>query len=78
MSVVFFFPASQLGIFSLKIGKNHRFLALGTVPFIGTSYIRKKNAANVPTKFKITNTEILLWPIFCPFLGLPSLQQFSE
>ena len=44
MSVVVFFPASQLGIFSLKIGKNHRFLALGTVPFIGTSYIRKNNA----------------------------------
>ena len=43
MSLVSFF-ASQLGIFSLKIGKNHRFLALGTGRFFGTSYIRKKNA----------------------------------
>jgi hypothetical protein len=36
--------ACELGMFSLKIGKNLGFLALGMVPFIGTSYIRKKNA----------------------------------
>jgi hypothetical protein len=36
--------ACGLGIFSLKIGKNLGFLALGMVPFTGTSYIRKKNA----------------------------------
>jgi hypothetical protein len=34
--------ACELGIFSLKIGKNLGFLALGMVPFTGTSYIRKK------------------------------------
>ena len=44
MSLVSLFFASQLGIFSLKIGKNHRYLELGMVPFISTSYIRKKNA----------------------------------
>jgi hypothetical protein len=38
------FLACELGIFSLKIGKNLGFLALGMVPFTGTSYIRKKNA----------------------------------
>jgi hypothetical protein len=32
----------ELGIFSLKIGKNLGFLALGMVPFTGTSYIREK------------------------------------
>jgi hypothetical protein len=36
--------AFELGIFSLKFGKNLGFLALGMVPFTGTSYIRKKNA----------------------------------
>jgi hypothetical protein len=34
--------ACELGIFSLEIGKNLGFLALGMVPFTGTSYIRKK------------------------------------
>jgi hypothetical protein len=34
--------ACELGIFNLKIGKNLGFLALGMVPFTGTSYIRKK------------------------------------
>ena len=43
MSLVSFF-SRQLGIFSLKIGKNLRFLALGTVPFIGPSYISEKKA----------------------------------
>jgi hypothetical protein len=37
--------AYELGIFSLKIGKNLGVLALGMVPFTGTSYIREKNAA---------------------------------
>jgi hypothetical protein len=37
----------ELGIFSFKTGKNLGFLALGMVPFTGTSYIRKKNAATV-------------------------------
>ena len=41
------FLASRLGIFNLKIGKNHRFLALGMVPFIGTSYIREKNTVRI-------------------------------
>jgi hypothetical protein len=36
--------ACELGIFSLKIGKNLGFLALGMVLFTGTSYIREKNA----------------------------------
>jgi hypothetical protein len=36
--------ACELGIFNLKIGKNLGVLALGMVPFTGTSYIRKKNA----------------------------------
>jgi hypothetical protein len=36
--------ACELGISSLKIGKNLGFLVLGMVPFTGTSYIRKKNA----------------------------------
>ena len=35
--------ACELGIFNLKIGKNLGVLALGMVPFTGTSYIRKKN-----------------------------------
>jgi hypothetical protein len=39
--------ACGLGIFSLKIGKNLGVLALGMVPFTGTSYIRKKTAVNV-------------------------------
>jgi hypothetical protein len=34
----------ELGIFNLKIGKNLGFLALGMVPFTGTSYTREKNA----------------------------------
>jgi cell division GTPase FtsZ len=37
--------ACELGIFNLKIGKNIGVLALGMVPFTGTSYIREKNAA---------------------------------
>jgi hypothetical protein len=36
--------ACEMGIFSLKTGKNLGFLALGMVPFTGTSYITKKNA----------------------------------
>ena len=35
--------ACELGIFNLKIGKNLGVLALGMVPFTGTSYIRKEN-----------------------------------
>jgi TctA family transporter len=40
MSVVYF-VASELGIFSLKFGKN-KFFAFGMVPFIGTTYTGKK------------------------------------
>jgi hypothetical protein len=36
--------ACELGIFSLNIGKNLDFLALGMVPFTDTSYIRGKHA----------------------------------
>jgi hypothetical protein len=32
--------ACELGIFSVKIGENLGVLALGMVPFTGTSYIR--------------------------------------
>jgi hypothetical protein len=39
--------ACELGIFSLKIGKNLGFIELGMVPFTGTSYIRKKTADDV-------------------------------
>ena len=46
MSEVYFL-ASELGIFGLKIGENWQILALGIVPFIGTSYIRKKIADSV-------------------------------
>ena len=42
-----FFWAYDLGNFSLLIGKNQQFLALGMVPFIGTSYIREKNCCKV-------------------------------
>ena len=35
--------AYELGIFNLKIGKNLGVLALGMVPFTGTSYIRENN-----------------------------------
>ena len=39
--------ACELGIFNLKIGKNLGVLALGMVPFTGTSYIRKKNTVTL-------------------------------
>ena len=48
MSAVYFL-ASELGNFSLQIGKNQQFLALGMVPFIGTSHIRKIIAGHFST-----------------------------
>jgi hypothetical protein len=42
-----YFSASELGIFSLKFGKNEGFLALGMVSFISTIYIRKEIVAGI-------------------------------
>jgi hypothetical protein len=52
--------AYELGIFNLKIGKNLGFLALGMVPFTGTSYIRKKNAVMQASLWFLRKYTVLL------------------
>jgi hypothetical protein len=44
---VVYFSAGEMGIFSLRFGKNLGVLALGMVPFIDTTFIMKKKLLRV-------------------------------